>query len=138
MTHGHGRAVRPRRRPTPRRAAPHERAHPTGTLAATILGSSLAFIDGSVVNVALPAIERDLASSGASGASIGWLINAYLLPVGALVLLGGVAGDRYGRKRDVPRRHGAVHRSPRSPARWRRASPGCSRRAPRKASAPRC
>jgi EmrB/QacA subfamily drug resistance transporter len=73
--------------------------HPKGTLAATILGSSLAFIDGSVVNVGLPAIERDLASSGASGASIGWLINAYLLPLGALVLLGGVAGDRYGRKR---------------------------------------
>ena len=73
--------------------------HPNGTLAATILGSSLAFIDGSVINVALPAIERDLASSGASGASIGWLINAYLLPLGALVLVGGVAGDRYGRKR---------------------------------------
>jgi EmrB/QacA subfamily drug resistance transporter len=73
--------------------------HPKGTLAATILGSSLAFIDGSVVNVGLAAIERDLASSGASGASIGWLINAYLLPLGALVLLGGVAGDRYGRKR---------------------------------------
>ena len=73
--------------------------HPKGTLAATILGSSLAFIDGSVVIVGLPAIERDLASSGASGATIGWLINAYLLPLGALVLLGGVAGDRYGRKR---------------------------------------
>ena len=72
--------------------------HPRGTLAATILGSSLAFIDGSVVNVALPAVERDLASSGASGASIGWLINAYLLTLGALVLVGGVAGDRYGRK----------------------------------------
>ncbi|MEP6740265.1 MAG: MFS transporter [Caldimonas sp.] len=74
-------------------------SHPAGTLAATILGSSLSFIDGSVVNVSLPAIERDLASSGASGASIGWLISAYLLPLGALVLLGGVAGDRYGRKR---------------------------------------
>ncbi len=73
--------------------------HPKGTLAATILGSSLAFIDSSVVNVALPAVERDLASSGASGASIGWLINAYLLTLGALVLVGGVAGDRYGRKR---------------------------------------
>ena len=78
---------------------PARAAHPTATLAATILGSSLAFIDGSVVNVALPAVERDLASSGASGATIGWLINAYLLPLGALVLLGGVAGDRYGRKR---------------------------------------
>ncbi|MEO8923180.1 MAG: MFS transporter [Caldimonas sp.] len=71
-------------------------AHPTGTLAATILGSSLAFIDGSVVNVGLPAIEQSL---GASGASISWLINAYLLPLGALVLFGGVAGDRWGRKR---------------------------------------
>ena len=74
-------------------------AHPRGTLTATILGSSLAFIDGSVVNVGLPAIERDLSGSGASGATIGWLINAYLLPLGALVLLGGVAGDRYGRRR---------------------------------------
>jgi EmrB/QacA subfamily drug resistance transporter len=73
--------------------------HPKGTLAATVLGSSLAFVDGSVVNVALPAIERAFASSGASGASIGWLINAYLLPLGALVLVGGVAGDRYGRRR---------------------------------------
>ncbi|HEY2190184.1 MAG TPA: MFS transporter [Caldimonas sp.] len=74
-------------------------SHPRATLAATIVGSSLAFIDSSVVNVGLPAIERDLASSGASGVSIGWLINAYLLPLGALVLLGGVAGDRFGRKR---------------------------------------
>jgi len=81
--------------------APHSRRvrHPKGTLAATILGSSLAFIDGSVVNVALPAVERDLAASGASAASIGWLINAYLLTLGALVLVGGAAGDRYGRKR---------------------------------------
>ena len=92
-------------------AAPESAAaatHPTGTLAATILGSSLAFIDGSVVNVGLPAIERDLASSGASGATIGWLINAYLLPLGALVLLGvrreqrdgacrGLAGDSVAR-----------------------------------------
>jgi EmrB/QacA subfamily drug resistance transporter len=71
-------------------------AHPAGTLAATILGSSLAFIDSSVVNVGLPAIERSL---GAGGASISWLINAYLLPLGALVLFGGVAGDRWGRRR---------------------------------------
>jgi len=57
--------------------------HPKGTLAATILGSSLAFIDGSVVNVALPAIEHDLASSGASGASIGWLIQPVEAAFGA-------------------------------------------------------
>ncbi len=71
-------------------------AHPTATLAATILGSSVAFIDGSVVNVALATIQNDL---GASTAGAQWLINAYLLPLGALVLLGGAAGDRYGRRR---------------------------------------
>ena len=71
-------------------------AHPRATLAVAILGSSLAFIDGSVVNVALPAIGADL---GVGGGDVTWLINAYLLPVGALVLIGGVAGDRWGRKR---------------------------------------
>jgi len=67
----------------------------TGTLVATILGSSLAFVEGSVVNVALPAIGGAL-STGAAG--IQWIVNAYLLPVGALVLLGGALGDHYGRK----------------------------------------
>jgi len=70
--------------------------HPRATLAATILGSSLAFIDGSVVNVALPVLGRDL-HAGAS--SLPWAINAYLLPVGALTLLGGGLGDHYGRRR---------------------------------------
>jgi len=70
--------------------------HPTGTLAATILGSSLAYIDGSVVNVALSAIGSDL---GVAGGDVSWLINAYLLPLGSMLLLGGVAGDRWGRKR---------------------------------------
>lgn len=70
--------------------------HPRATLAATILGSSLAFIDGSVVNVALPAIAGNL---GASSAQLSWTINAYLLPLGALMLLGGGAGDHFGRRR---------------------------------------
>lgn len=70
--------------------------HPRATLAATILGSSVAFIDGSVVNVALPAIARDLS---ASSAELSWTINAYLLPLGALMLLGGGAGDHFGRRR---------------------------------------
>jgi EmrB/QacA subfamily drug resistance transporter len=70
--------------------------HPRATLAATILASSLAFIDGSVVNVALPAIAGDL---GASSAQLSWTINAYLLPFGALMLLGGAAGDHFGRRR---------------------------------------
>jgi EmrB/QacA subfamily drug resistance transporter len=65
-------------------------------LAATILGSSLVFIDGSVVNVALPAIQTDLRMA-VEGAQ--WVVNAYLLMLGALVLVGGVAGDRFGRRR---------------------------------------
>ena len=68
----------------------------TRVLAATILGSSLAFIDGSVVNVALPAIQVDLR---AGTAAMQWVVDAYLLPLGALVLLGGALGDRMGRVR---------------------------------------
>lgn len=65
-------------------------------LAATILGSSLAFIDGSVVNVALPSIQTSL---GASSPVTQWIVNAYLLMLGALILVGGAAGDRFGRRR---------------------------------------
>ena len=68
----------------------------TRVLAATILGSSLAFIDGSVVNVALPAIQGSL---GTGTAAMQWVMDAYLLPLGALVLLGGAMGDRLGRVR---------------------------------------
>jgi EmrB/QacA subfamily drug resistance transporter len=71
-------------------------AHPRATLAATILGSSLAFIDGSVVNVALPALGSDL---HAGPSALPWVITAYLLPLGALILLGGGLGDHYGRRR---------------------------------------
>jgi EmrB/QacA subfamily drug resistance transporter len=71
-------------------------AQPTALLVTTILGSSVAFIDGSVVNVALPTIQHDLS---ASAAGVQWLINAYLLPLSAFVLLGGAAGDRFGRRR---------------------------------------
>jgi EmrB/QacA subfamily drug resistance transporter len=69
--------------------------HPRGTLLATIVGSSLAFIDGSVVNVALPALAYDLK---AAPATLSWAINAYLLPLGALILLGGALGDHFGRR----------------------------------------
>lgn len=65
-------------------------------LAATILGSSMAFIDGSVVNVALPAIQADVASSLAG---LQWVVNAYMVMLGALILVGGAAGDRFGRLR---------------------------------------
>jgi EmrB/QacA subfamily drug resistance transporter len=68
-------------------------------LAATVLGSSMAFIDGSVVNVALPAIQNDLAGSqGANLADMQWVINAYLLTLSSLVLVGGSLGDRFGRR----------------------------------------
>ena len=70
--------------------------HPWVVLATTILASSLAFIDSSVVNVALPAVARDL-SAGADG--LQWTVNAYLLPLSAVMLFGGAAGDRFGRRR---------------------------------------
>jgi EmrB/QacA subfamily drug resistance transporter len=71
-------------------------AHPRWVLAATILASALAFVDGSVVNVGLPVIGRSLA---ADAGALPWIINAYLLPLSALLLLGGAAGDRFGRRR---------------------------------------
>lgn len=65
-------------------------------VAATVLGSGMAFLDGTVVNVALPAIGKDL-HSGLAG--LQWTLDAYLLTLGALLLLGGALGDRYGRRR---------------------------------------
>ena len=70
--------------------------YPRLTLAATILASSLAFVDGSVVNLALPTIGH---AFGASTAELQWTVNAYLLPLSALLLMGGAAGDYFGRKR---------------------------------------
>jgi EmrB/QacA subfamily drug resistance transporter len=71
-------------------------AHPQFVLVTTIFASSLAFIDGSVVNVGLAAIGRSLT---ADAAALQWIVNAYLLPLSALLLLGGTAGDRFGRRR---------------------------------------
>jgi EmrB/QacA subfamily drug resistance transporter len=70
--------------------------HPHLVLATAILASSLAFIDGSVVNVGLSAIGRDL---GGAGADLSWVVSGYLLPLSSLLLLGGAAADRYGRRR---------------------------------------
>jgi len=69
--------------------------HPSLVLATTILASGLAFVDGSVVNVGLPAIQ---ASLGANADDLQWVVNAYLLPLSALLLFGGAAGDRFGRR----------------------------------------
>ncbi len=65
-------------------------------LAATALGSGMAMLDGTVVNVALPRIGRDL---HASIAALQWTVNAYLLTLAGLILLGGSLGDRFGRRR---------------------------------------
>lgn len=72
-----------------------ERSRPW-VLAATILGSSMAFIDGSVVSVALPAMQADLSAPVREAQ---WIVNSYMLLLGALILIGGAAGDRFGRRK---------------------------------------
>src|SRR6185503_12073247 len=64
-------------------------------LAATILASSMAFIDGTVVNVALPSLQKNL---NATVIGVQWVIEAYSLFLSALLLVGGSLGDRYGRR----------------------------------------
>jgi len=71
-------------------------ANKRGTLIATIVASSMTFIDGTVVNVALPALQRDL---GATITDVQWVIEAYALFLGALILVGGSLGDQLGRRR---------------------------------------
>ena len=78
-----------------------EAERPTATsgrwiLAATILGSSMAFIDGTVVNVALPALQSAL---GATIAQVQWVVESYALFLAALLLIGGSLGDMYGRRK---------------------------------------
>ncbi len=65
-------------------------------IAATVAGSGMAFLDSTVVNVALPSIGRDL-HAGLAG--LQWTVNGYLLTLGSLLLLGGSLGDLYGRRR---------------------------------------
>src|SRR3984957_2741108 len=65
-------------------------------LAISVLGSGIAFLDATVVNVALPEIGRDL---HASTSTLQWILNGYTLTLASLILLGGSLGDRYGRRR---------------------------------------
>jgi EmrB/QacA subfamily drug resistance transporter len=67
-----------------------------GVLTATILGSGMAFLDGTVVNIALPRIGEEF---GASVAGLQWIVDGYLLSLAALILIAGSLGDRYGRRR---------------------------------------
>jgi EmrB/QacA subfamily drug resistance transporter len=69
---------------------------PALVLAATVIASAMAFIDGSVVTIALPAMQAELQ---ADFQQLQWVVNAYTLPLGALILVGGGIGDRVGRKR---------------------------------------
>ncbi|GGM43969.1 MFS transporter [Longimycelium tulufanense] len=71
-------------------------ARARGILAATILGSGMALIDGTIVNVALPWIGQEL---NASVSGLQWVLDGYLLTLAALILVGGALGDRYGRRR---------------------------------------
>jgi EmrB/QacA subfamily drug resistance transporter len=77
-------------------AAPCAKSAGPWILAATILGSSMAFIDGTVVNVALPALE---ASLNATVVDAQWIIESYALFLAALLLVGGALGDHFGRRR---------------------------------------
>jgi EmrB/QacA subfamily drug resistance transporter len=76
--------------------APCTRASAPWVLAATIIGSAMAFIDGTVVNVALPQIQDRL---GATAIDAQWIVESYALFLSALILVGGSLGDHYGRRR---------------------------------------
>ena len=76
-------------------SAPREKSARRYVLAATILGSSMAFIDGTVVNVALPALQ---AAFHATAVDVQWVIESYALFLAALLLVGGSLGDHFGRR----------------------------------------
>ncbi len=73
-----------------------KRKHRRWILTATILASSMGMMDGTVVNIALPALQ---ATMGATIADVQWVVEAYTLFLAALMLTGGALGDRLGRKR---------------------------------------
>lgn len=65
-------------------------------IVSAILASSMAFIDSTALNVVLPSLQKSL---GASGADLFWILNAYLLMLASLILIGGSMGDKLGRKK---------------------------------------
>jgi EmrB/QacA subfamily drug resistance transporter len=77
-------------------ASPCAKSSQPYVLAVTILGSSMVFIDGTVVNVALPALQADM---DASVADVQWVVESYALLLAALLLVGGALGDKHGRRR---------------------------------------
>ncbi len=85
-------------------------------IAAAALGIGMAFLDGTVVNVALRTIGKDL---DASLSQLQWITNGYLLSLASLILLGGSLGDRFGRRADLRHRHDVVRVPRRCCAAWR-------------------
>src|SRR5690242_10003684 len=83
----------PRHASTPRRGP---ESQPRWALLAAIAGSTMAFVDGTVVNVALPVMQRE---TGATVEQMQWVVESYALMLAALVLVGGALGDRLGRRR---------------------------------------
>jgi EmrB/QacA subfamily drug resistance transporter len=77
------------------RASSPTRHDPRWTLVMSVAASSLSFIDGSILNVALPAIRQ---GTHAGAAEVQWVVNIYTLPLAALILLGGALGDHHGRR----------------------------------------
>lgn len=93
-------ATSPGRVSPPGRATSPNLAYASGAgrwlLAVAVLGSGIAFLDSTVVNIAVPDIGRDL---DAGTSALQWVLNGYLLTLASLILLGGALGDRYGRRR---------------------------------------
>jgi EmrB/QacA subfamily drug resistance transporter len=88
--------IEPTLPPSVRAPCPGQPADPKWTLVVAVLGSAMAFLDGTVVNVALPVMQRELAMTVDV---VQWVVEAYALLLAALVLVGGALGDRFGRRR---------------------------------------
>ena len=104
------------------------------TLVAMCFGQGMILLDTTIVNVALPSIQAEL---GATPATLEWVINAYVLALAALILVGGTLGDRFGRKRiyldradDLHGRVSGLRTGHGRCRRWSRSGP-CRARVPR-------
>jgi len=81
---------------TAQSARPLDHSRRRLTLVAMCIGQGMILLDNTIVNVALPAIQRGL---GVTPGNLEWTVNAYVLSLASLIILGGTLGDRYGRKR---------------------------------------
>src|SRR5258705_11018713 len=81
---------------TARLAQPLDHARRRLTLVAMCIGQGMIMLDNTIVNVALPAIQKGL---GVTPGALEWTVNAYVLALASLIIVGGTLGDRYGRKR---------------------------------------